>query len=550
MNFNHLPAGRPDGGQFTFTAVGGHAIPRYDIMLGMDGEENAPETRIKPEHIAGPASNIPKAALLAMRAELNRNGVSDAEINRRTVEHLGGLGVAGSKSELIKGMQSVIRDSYFNDVVGGRISASVQATIDRNNEAVANGGVVRPLYNDDGSYQILHATNNSVSLYLDRIEDIDGSRAAVYNPRSGVLRTDARIVPIPGTTQRIGAASSEQSKRNRLNGIATNAERRNRKASRIINKRIGDATSMVGRQLGSGAYAGRIGVCVIKDENGDLAVSNCIICDAHEGDIANMYAKQLGSDVRRASRPAPEVSNPEPGDPSILHEGGMFVGKSDFGGISSGVRMDKGRRSQVSPEAAQSMFAHHDEMRKQRDEEYRKAHGGQERPEKTDSQREHERLLRKQRKLRRDRAEKSIGTDHEGIRLKGGGYIFPGETVTRSGRKYTYDDILRGKDGTPVNENPEGIGIKAAKEQASKAATTAVGKAKRRQEIREGNKSRKQQQRAREAAIKEANKSGKDAITFREGGDKASGKTILLVQGEPGYEEAKLYKTAKLFPAE
>lgn len=547
MNFNHLPSGRPDGGQFTFADVGGRVMPYYDMRPNQDVNEDA--SPIKPEHIAAPVSQIPDAAIMVMQSELRQHGVDDDEIVRRSKEKLGKAKLAGkniptSWEDMENNLNEVIRDSYFTDVVGGRVGASVRTMIDRNSEVIANGGVVRALANDDGSFQILHGTSNTVSMYLDRISDVGEGSAVVYNPKSGVLRSDALIVPIPKTAQRIGAASSDQSKRNRLNGVALNADRRGRKASRIVNKRIGDATSVAGRQLGSGDYAGRIGVCIAKDDNGDLVVQNCIICDGHEGEIADMYAKELGMDILRASRPAPDVSNPEPGDPSILHEGGMYVGKSDFGGISAGVKMDKGKRSQVSSEDAQKMFDRHDELKKQRDDEYRRAHDGEERPAKTERQREHERLLRKQRKLRRMRAEKAIGTENEPIRLKGGGYIFPGETIKRGGKEYTYEDIMNGN----VQES-KGVGQRVANERSKKEGTTAVGTAKRRQTIKEGNKNRKQQQRAREAAIKKAHAEGKGAVTFREGKNKASGRTILVIEGEPGYEEALKYKTAKVYPA-
>jgi hypothetical protein len=502
------------------------------------------ESAIKPEHMVADPNSIPSGALSVMRMELMSHGIDDNEISRRLMERYGGKSGPTSWDALFGNLNGVIRDSYFNDVIGGRLGASVRSAIDRHSETIANGGQVRSLANDNGAFQILHCTNNSVSMYLDSISDITDGSAVVYNPKSGVLRTEAVAIPIPGTAQRIGAASSEQSKRNRLNGVATNADRRNRKASRILNKRLGDATTSAGRQLSSGEYAGRIAVCVAKNDDGDLVIQNCVLCDPHEKEIVEMYSKQLGTDPLRASRPAPEVSNPEPGDPSILHENGMYVGKSDFGGISAGVKLDKGERSQVSPEDAKRMFDQHDELKRKRDEEYRKAHGGKERPEKTEAQREHERLLRKQRKLRRTRAEKAIGTENEPIRLKGGGYIFPCETIKRGGKEYTYDDILNGG-----AQEAKGVGMKAANEQSQKEGTTAVNTARRRQTIKEGNKNRKQQQRAREAAIKKANAEGKGAVTYREGGDKATGRTILVVEGEPGYKEALKFKTAKAYPA-
>lgn len=536
MNFNHLPGGRPEGGQFTFANVGGYVMPRFASPQG--GEA------IKAEHIAMPAESLPHPALVAMSNELKRAGISDVDFQEKLLSRY--PNVFSDLDELGNRVNELTRDAYFNEVVGGRIGDSLQTAIDRHQEEVVNGGQLKALASDDGAYHIIHTTNNSVSVWLDSITDMRNGTAAVYNPKTGVIRTDARVVPIPGTARRIGANSTNAAKRNRLNAVATNSQNNAKRASKELNKRITSTTMASGRQIGSNDYAGRIGVCVCKDDEGNLVVQNCIICNSNEGDIAGMYADELNAHVLKATRPAGAI-NAEPGDTSIFHEGGMYVGKSDFGGVAAGVMADKGRRNQVSPEAADRMHDLHRAMQQQRDEEYSKTHGGKPRPEKSEEKREHERLLRKRRAMRRKMAEASIGTDKEAIRLKGGGYIFPGETITRKGRTLSYDDIKNGALFQAPAEESAGVGRRAAAETGKKAAGEAVEKAKRRQTIKEGNKNRKQQQRAREAAIKEANAQGKRAVTFREGKDKRTGRTILLIEGEPGFEEALKYGTAKAY---
>lgn len=536
MNFNHLPGGRPDGGQFTYADVGGMVMPMNVVS--------------NPEHIATPTADIPGETLGAMLGELEKRDITQDELAKLTSERY--PTPPRDFNEIIDRLNETIRDSYYKEVIAGRVATSAAVAIDRHQEAVANGGLIKVLANDDGSFQIIHGTNNSVSSYLDSLTEMREGEAAVYNPKTGTLRTDARIVPIPGTAQKIGASRTPQSKRNGLNRVATDADRRGKKASKIINRRISDSTTKEGRQLGSGEYAGRIGVCVCQNDDGDLVVQNCIICEANEGAIAEMYSKVLGGEVLKATRPAPEVINSEPGDTSILHEGGMYISKSDFGGTAGGTARDKTTRdkrgnvtsvSQVSPEAAQHMFDRHDQIRKQREEEYEKAHGGKKKPEKTEAKRQHESLLRKMRAMRRRRAEASILDEDGPIRLKGGGYVFPGETVTRRGQTLTYDEI---KDGATF---ADGIGNKAANAQGKVASEESVASEKRRQNTKIGNRNRKQQQRAREEAIRKANAQGKGAVTYREGKDKASGKTILVIEGEPGYAEALGYKTAKAFPA-
>lgn len=498
---------------------------------------------IDAEHMAAPVADIPQEAIEAMRSELARAGIGPERIRQHLLSKLSGMSKAGSVEEGAASFNEAIRDLYFSGVVGGRVGASVDTAIDRFGEEVYNGGQIKALANDDGSFQIVHGTNSTVSMWLDNLTDMDAGSAAVYNPKTGRLRADARIVPIPGTDLNIGANSSAQSKRNRANNAAVNGNRRARKASREVNKRLSDPRTTEGRQLSSDDYAGRVGLCVCQDDQGNLVLQNCIICETNEGGIAEMYARELGTDVMKATIPDAGVINSEPGDTSIFHEKGMYIGKSDFGAMAAGVRRDKGKHSQVSPDVAKRMFAQNDAIRKQRDEEYKKAHGGQSRPEKTEAKREHERLLRKQRALRRSKAEQSIGTENEAIRLRGGGYIFPGETISRGGRKFTYDEIKAGA------EISNGVNRSEATKSASKAATEAVDKETKRQNIKLGNKNRKQQQRAREEAIRKANADGRGAVTYREGKDKASGKTILLFEGDPGYEEALGYKTAKAYPA-
>lgn len=528
VNFNHLPAGRPDGGQFTFAEVGGVVMPT-----------SAP---IDPGYSVAPAESIPEEVVSAMQDELFKVGVSRQELIGEMIQkHREN---PFGQEEFNRLFTEVIRNRYYTDVVCGRIGTSLQVEMSRNQEALANGGIVKALSKDDGSYQIVHSTNDSVAMYLDNLTDLREGEAAVYNPKTGRLRVDARIVPIPGTSLLIGANRTPQSIRNGLNQAATNGPRRAKKASKLVNKRITDATTAEGRQISSGGYAGRIGVCVSQDSDGNLMLQNCIICETNEGAIAEMYAKELGTDVLKASRPDDKVINAEPGSPDVRHEGNIYIGESDFGGAASGVANDTGKRAQVSPEAAQNMFKHHDEMQKQREEEYKKAHNGKDRPVKTDEQRQHEAYLRKRRAMRKKAAEGTVGLDDEAIRLKGGGYIFPGETIKRGGREYTYDDI---KSGSTVDLS--GVPRSTRKEVGNQGAQDAMTSEKRRQNIKLGNKNRKQQQRAREEAIRKANAEGRSAVTYREGKDKASGKTVLLFEGDPGYQEALKYKTAKTFPA-
>ena len=537
MNYNHLPAGRFDGGQFTFANVGGNMPGLHAGPVG----QRSPYEPVDPEMMATDPSHISDETANAMRRGLAGVGIGDKELLdgfRRKYGSVKGHAPEEFRS-LLKGL---IRDTYFNVGVRSGVEASLRTGVRRHQELINAGGQVKALGNDDGSWQAVHTTNNSVAVYLDSLEEIKAGQAVAYNPKTGVLRSDGYVIPIPGATRTIGANSTRQSKRNRLNAEATNGQRNAKRASDIVNSMITDSSSASSRKIGSGAFAGRVGVCISEDENGNLIAQNCVICETNEANIAEMYAEQLGSEIRRVNRPA-GVMTPEPGDTGMLHEDGVAISESDFGGVAAGVDKDTGHRSKVSEEDAKRMFDLHDQLKKQRDDEYKVAHDGQPRPEKTDEKRQHEALLRKQRRMRKDEAEAQQAAGEDPIRLKGGGFIFKGETIERGGQKYTYDDI---KNGALL---PSGVAREQAKSQASTAAGDAVKAAKKRQATKVGNRNRKQQQRAREAAIKEANSKGLDAITYREGKDKASGKTILVVQGDPGYEEAKGYKTAKVHKA-
>ena len=537
MNYNHLPAGRFDGGQFTFATVGGN-MP--GLHSGPVGRRN-PYDPVDPEMMATDPSQISDETANAMRRGLAGVGVGDKELLDGFKRKYGSV-KGHTPDEFRSLLKGLIRDTYFGVGVRGGVEASLRTGVGRHQELVNAGGQVKALGNDDGSWQAVHTTNNSVAVYLDSLEEIKSGQAVAYNPKTGVLRSDGYVIPIPGASRTIGANSTRQSKRNRLNAEATNGQRNAKRASDIVNDMITDSSSASSRQIGNGKFAGRVGVSIMEDENGNLIAQNCVICETNEADIAAMYAEKLGSEVQRVNRPA-SVVNPEPGDTGMLHEGGVAISESDFGGVAAGVDKDTGYRSQVSGEDAKRAFELHDQLRKQRDEEYKAAHDGQPRPEKSDEKRQHEALLRKQRRMRKDEAEAQQAAGEDPIRLKGGGYIFKGETIERGGQKFTYDDIKSGA------ELPSGVGKGRAKSQASSAAGEAMEAEKKRQATKVGNRSRKQQQRAREAAIREANSKGLDAITYREGKDKASGKTVLVVQGDPGYEEAKGYKTAKVHKA-
>lgn len=509
-NPNHLPAGRPDGGQFTFAAVGGY-IPG----------------QIPWEYAEAPTSEIPPEIIASMYNSLHRVGIKDAQISA-TYRRLHPDN-AKTPEEAKRWLDEVIRDTYFSNAATMPVQNALVVASDKYRDVINNGGQVLALANDDGSYQTVHTTNNSVSAYLNSIPQLKDGKAVVYNQRTGTLRRGAFCVPV-GKPRKIAGTSVPRGRRNRATETARETPRRQAKVAEALNRQITSSASEASRALGSDDYAGRISVAVMKDKDGSLIIQDVILCESHEQDIAKMYAEELHQKVLKATRPD-EILNPEVGDPSMLHTDDMHVVDSNFGGISAGVMNDTGRKSQITDAAAEQMFARHDSLRAERDKEYEKAYGHP-RPTKTDEQREHERALDKKRRLRRKQAKIEEAAGREPIKVKGRGYLFAGE----KGYEEAKDAAVRAE---KLKADMLAKKIRRATSQAKASQT-------KRQTEKVSARDRKREQRARQKAIRQANRDGLRAVTYRED-DSRSGKMLVAIEGSKEFEAAIKMRNIKLY---
>lgn len=508
-NPHHLPAGRPDGGQFTFSFVGG-----FVAGGGIPWEVATADPK-----------DIPDASIIPMYEALASIGYTDEDLfsenaRRHPTDPT-------NQDERKRRLKDTIRSLYFGKAIASPLAQSLVVATDRYGDTIARGGQVKALANDDGSYQLVHTTNNSVSTYMNGLSEIGGSQAVVYNQRTGTLRRGAYCVPV-GKPRRIAGTSVDRGRRNRLTEVARETEARQGKVAAEVNKRITDSTTREGRRLGSDDYAGRMSVSVFRGKSGDLYIQDCILCDRHERTIADMYAKELGSSVFSATRPK-DIVNPIAGDTNTLHTDDFAVVKSDFGGMSAGVVADTGRKSKVPEAVAEQMFNQHDEMKRRRDDEYQKAHG-KPRPEKTEEQRQRERLLGKARRLRRNQAMREQEAGRNPIKVKGG-WLFQGEEG--------YDEALI---QAVRAEKPE---MMSTYDSVQKSTSDAIKGQQKRQAERVSARDRKRLQRERDKAIKNANAQGLKAVKYRVD-DTRSGTLAVAIEGTPEYDQALKMRTAQV----
>lgn len=552
MNPHHLPAGRPDGGQFTFSFVGAY-IP----------------TAIDWDIIATRPEDLQPEQMDTMRRFLRASGVPDGKL----VGMLQGFvaknprATAGERYNFLAGR---IQAGYRMGTAISPVGLALGDAMDNNAELLAFGGNIRPLANDSGDTQMIASTNRVASTWLDSFPEINRGEALVYNAYTGRLRTSGYCVPLEPPKRTVGTSSSDRTRRNAANAFAVDAPRKTGRFTKTMDRLIASRSTKGGRLFGSDDYAGRIQYCAVKNADGSTSMQPCLMFDSHEADLARMYADELGSAPLKTSRAAQDTLNTEVGKAGTLHEDGVvLVGDlhSHGDGLSQRDYDEKRRKGTLSDADVRqkafqdAMFAQHDAIAAQRADEARRA--GRAVPTKTPEQREQERENARRRRLNNKRARELQELGFEPIKRRGGGWIFPGElarnidgtpALDRNGRPSlatVNPDYARARAAIKSGLSGDQLtaAVDAARGQRHEDTEAAAKEQERRARTKMDNRARRANKRARDKAADEASASGKRVVRISEPNPKnprMQGRVVQFVEGDEGFAEALKNPTAQV----
>lgn len=484
-NPNHLPAGIPEGGQFTFAKVGGLAFD--------DGWDF-----FSPQQNGSPwvpavidASKITNEGWNQIIESLEGMGITSNDLLK---EALNGADLKSlSPAERNRLIQNYAQEVY-RDGLTSPLARSINAAINQYPEVIVAGGSIVGLAKDDGTFQIGHTMTPQMADIANNMPPLKDDQMIIFNQGTGTMRQGSCYgVPVGKPIVVPAGASADE-----VNGL------------------ISDATRKLGRDLGSDAHAGRMTVGMTKDENGDTVIQGTVLCEANEKGVAEDYAKKFGSEVKKGLKPTDIVNPIAITDvPGMLHTQDMHVVSSNFGGIQAG-RMNPSSIPQSSREAMQKL---HHQMQEQR---------SKERGSKARSAEQKQRDLENA-KIRRARNKQAIEEGKAGrepVKIKGG-WLFKGEKGYDAAR------------AASVDTNKDGVDFKSRSvNMTASEARAAETQAKRQSKLRRDRKYSE-----RKAKINEAKASGKKAVKYYPSG-KRRGEVELAVEGDKNYAEALKNPTA------
>lgn len=480
-NPNHIPAGVPEGGQFTFGLVGGYSF----------GDDPIPWDSISRDPI-----DVPLKTINSMKNDLIELGYAQEDIVGIALDGLHGL----SEQDKFGRINGTIIGLYNEEARLTPLEESVKVAVQRSGEQLAAGGKIYGLANDDGTYQVVHTLTGQMEQWVDSAPQLRPYEAIVMNQNTGTMRRGGFFIPVG-------------------NPVLVDANN----VSSQMNDRMSDATTGLGRSLGSGDYAGRLTVGLVTDSDGKPLLQNGIFCENNERVIAEGYADQLGADIMKPYRPE-DIVNPVAGDPSSLHVPGMHVVSSNTGGIQTGILNDQKGRSRKNPLSGGQIAKLVNLHRKLQAERYaEKGRAGCARSEK---QRKRDLENAKIRRARNKQATTEQEAGREPIKLKGGGWLFKGEKGYNAARASA---ISAGTaDSKTLTTSMSGATARAEEAQS-----------KRQRARRSDRRYRENRRRIADAKAK-----GLNVVKYYPSG-RRKGEMKLAIEGDEDYETALMNPTAR-----
>lgn len=522
-NPNRIPAGVHEGGQYTFGKLGGLI---YGGNWGIEPDKLHGDRKwVDRVPDFNPWGHLNDHNWGAMSQDLQSVGALMDKEGGELIRKIQGLKQA-EKQRLIVGYT----ENRYHNLVTGPAEEAIRIACGKNPELLAQGGEMKVLANDNGSFQLAVTPTRNQSEYLDGIKSIAPGEAVVVNPSTGALRKGVYFVPTGkrGDSQSLGKTPLSQA----------------------LADRMTDSEHQSGRDLGSTQYGGRLVVGATQGPNGETVTTTGVLCEANELEVAQGYAESFGTEVLSTTSPK-GVVNPiatsllghaSPEDQTVLHSTDFFVSGNNSGGIQFGKEEDTaGRGYSKRPTPEERAQARHIAQEDARLRSERTKESGyrprSEEQKKRDLENAAVRRSREKeaRRIILENAKKRPEDRKPPIKVRGG-LLLPGELG--------YDAALKDAQQTSKDFSKDGT-VKAPK---TKNSYEYEDRQRRRQRKRAASKASNDRYKENVKRIHQAIDEGRDGVTWYPDGEsdgKRRGKKCVSLEGDKDYERASRCRNAR-----